>query len=364
MKKRRILKLFLIILGTILLLILLAIFLLFLYYRPNENTVLKHIKNHPEQSSILLVRNDTVIAAQEINRVMPLASTVKIMVAIEYALQAAQGKLDADENVPVDSLNKYYVVNTDGGAHAAWLETIPVNNITIRDVAIGMIQYSSNANTEWLQQKLGLNNINKLSDSLNLKSHQEIYYLAASLFVAKELFPNLKGKELIEKMQRTKQTDYLLAIENAHHKLRADTTYKNTLGDMKMDLQKIWSDRLIGASVAAYSRLMKLLNSKTFFDSATHKYLDECMEGLMQNPGNQSWLKHGGMKGGSTAFVLTYAVYATDYKGNKTELVYFFNNLDVVESIRLEISMNEFELKILQDPKFREKVKTSLQNLN
>jgi D-alanyl-D-alanine carboxypeptidase len=66
------------------------------------------------------------------------------------------------------------------------------------------------------------------------------------------------------------------------------------------------------------------------------------------------------MKGGSTAFVLTKALYATDKKGNRTEMAYFLNDLSLLENIRLQMSMNEFELKILANKEFREKVKAEL----
>eukprot|EP01034_Spumella_vulgaris_P007163 gene7163-9124_t len=69
---------------------------------------------------------------------MPLASTVKIILAIEYARQAAAGEIDADEVVPIAELEKFHVDNTDGGAHESWLAS-----------------FSSNANAEWLLDKLG-----------------------------------------------------------------------------------------------------------------------------------------------------------------------------------------------------------------
>ena len=129
-----------------------------------------------------------------------------------------------------------------------------------------------------------------------------------------------------------------------------------------MNIQRIWSDNLPSSTVKDYVGIMKKINSKTYFDLETQKYLDEVMEGLMENPANKKWLKHAGMKGGSTAFVLTKAFYATDKKGNTTELAYFFNDLEFVENTRLQGSMNEFELKILTNKEFRDKIKTELKN--
>ena len=87
---------------------------------------------------------------------MPLASTVKTIIAIEYAVQAAAGKINPDEEVGISELEKFHVKNTDGGAHPKWLDFVKnkINDdkITVREIAKGMIRFSSNANTEWLCQ--------------------------------------------------------------------------------------------------------------------------------------------------------------------------------------------------------------------
>jgi D-alanyl-D-alanine carboxypeptidase len=75
----------------------------------------------------------------------------------------------------------------------------------------------------------------------------------------------------------------------------------------------------------------------------------------MENPANQQWLKHAGMKGGSTAWVLTKTLYATTTDGKRIELAYFFNDLYPEENKKLQGWMNDFELKILRDKPFRSK---------
>jgi D-alanyl-D-alanine carboxypeptidase len=334
------------------------------YFLPSEDKVLNFIKTNPEKSSILLVRNDTIFASRNIDKVMPLASTVKIILAIEYAEQCANGKINPDELISLTDLDKFYVPNTDGGAHSSWLKSIKDKisgeKISIREIAKGMIKFSSNANTEWLLNKLGIENVNNRLDSLNLKKHTEIYNIVSALFVGKELFPDLKGKDLHKKLTDLNQSEYIAATKKIHQKLLGDTLYKKIIGDFGMDIQKIWSDRLPSSTVEEYVSVMKKINSREYFSEQTQKYLDEVMEYILDNPANKEWLEHCGMKGGSTAFVLTEALYATDKKGNKTEMAYFFNNLSVLEMIRLQMSMNEFELKILTNKEFREKVKTEL----
>ena len=334
------------------------------YFKPQANTVFDFIKENPERSAIKLVRNGEVIAELNPDKLMPLASTVKIIIAIEYAIQAGQERINAEEEVTLVDLEKFYVANTDGGAHLAWLkrskDKIKDEKIPLKEVAKGMIRFSSNANTEWLSQKLGLQNINDRIDSLGISDHTSIYYIVSALFVGKERFPELKGEELEEKLRALSIEEYVETTDDIHSKLLADTSYKKDLGDLGFNIQRIWSDNLPQSTVGEYSELMRKINSKKYFDSKTHQYLDEVMEGIMQNPKNREWLEHAGMKGGSTAFVLTKAQYATDKKGNTTELAYFFNDLGLLENRRLQSSMNEFELNILSNEDFRIKLKNEL----
>jgi D-alanyl-D-alanine carboxypeptidase len=334
------------------------------YFLPNENTVLDFIKNNPDKSAILLARNDTIFAKQNEDKVMPLASTVKIIIAIEYAEQSAKGAIEPDRLVSLDELEKYYIPNTDGGAHPSWLKSIQGkivdNQISIREIAKGMIKFSSNANTEWLLNELGIEKVNNRIDSLGLKRHTKIYNIVSALYVGKELFPGLEGNELQKKLTELSQDEYIETTNIIHQKLFTDTLYKKDIGDLGMSIQKIWSDRLPSSTVEEYVSVMKKINSRTYFSEKSHKYLDEVMEYILENPANKEWLEHSGMKGGSTAFVLTKALYATDKKGNKTELAYFLNNLNTLEMTRLQMSMNEFELKILTNKEFRETIKTKL----
>jgi D-alanyl-D-alanine carboxypeptidase len=87
-----------------------------------------------------------------------------------------------------------------------------------------------------------------------------------------------------------------------------------------MNIQKVWSDCLPASTVEDYVSIMEKLNSKTYFEANVYKYLDPVMQSVIENAENQSWLKHCGMKGGSTASVLTKAVYATYKDGNTFEL--------------------------------------------
>ena len=332
----------------------------------DKQKVLSFIKENPDKAAITLIKNGKTVANCNSNRLQPLASTVKTIIAIEYAEQAANGTLNPDALVPLSELDMYYVKNTDGGAHPAWLtyakKDITNNKISIRNIAKGMILFSSNANTEWLQHKLGLDNINKRMVSLGIKEHSKIYYLVSSVFVGKEEFPKLTGKVLQKALKNIPQEAYVSVTETVHEKLLSDPSYKTDYGDLSMPIQKIWSDNLPASTTSEYANLMQKLNSKTYFNTDVQSLLDETMEGMMQSPGNQANLKHAGTKGGSTAFVLTKAFYTTDKKGNTIELALFLNNLTPIEAQDLGAGLNDFLIGILFDDSFLYSVEDTLKS--
>ncbi|KQL19665.1 serine hydrolase [Cytobacillus solani] len=311
----------------------------------------------------------------EINekKLLPLASTVKIIVAIEYAQQVAEGRVDPKKEVSLQELDAYYVPKTDGGAHKAWLSKWrsekDIDHVPLSEVAKGMIDFSSNANTDYLMQILGLENINRVAESLGITNHEPLYPIVSALFIPSRLMTEKKLSK-IETLQELKQMDlndyrnWAIAIHK--HNLSQPLTSQEKqqlIKVMNMDFQKIWSDRLTRSTTEAYASIMRKLNSKEFFHKNVHEHLDPIMEQLMRNPINREWLQHAGQKGGSTAFVFTMAMYATDKDGNQTELAFFANDLTLIEQTKLSCVMNEFQLKFLKDSEFRKLIKSELAHL-
>lgn len=342
--------------------------------KPDADFVWKFVKDNPDKSSITLLRDGKLVAQANSDRVMPLASAVKTMVAIEYAKQAAAGIVKPEERVLLAELEKYYLPNLDGGAHPAWLEHIKQAGsakdeaVALQEVAKGMILFSSNANTDYLMDKLGLDNINSTVNELGLKRHEPLDWLVAPLLVPYELmqgYPELLIKEAKEKakaeMKAMTPDKFKAVTGDIQKKLKADAdgSYKraaNITSWYDPEFDRFFSDRMTGATTQEYASVMAKLNGRSHFTPDVYEHLKPVMEGLMQNPANQEWLEHAGRKGGSTSYVLTEAIYATDKHGARTELALFFNDLGTMESMKLTASLNEFELKLLKDEAFRNKV--------
>jgi D-alanyl-D-alanine carboxypeptidase len=331
------------------------------------DSVLNFIAANKTRAALYLVRNDTVLAKQNENKLMPLASTVKIMVAVEFAKQAASGIIDEDSYVAIQELDKYYLPNTDGGAHPQWLgyekmkKHIKEDSIKLVDVARGMIIFSSNANTEYLMDLLGLDNVKNNIQLFGLQQHTAIYPLVSSLY----MYQNPKGAKegkILKAIKQMPEEQYCKFIALIHNQLKYDSSFKAKFRpqDLSMKMQKVWSDRLPASTVKEYVQVCKILNTRKFLEPDAYGVLAEVLESLMESTANQKWLKHAGTKGGSTAWVLTKALYATTQANTAIEVAYFFNDLTEKENATLQKWLNAFELKMLKDEAFRQQVAMAL----
>ena len=334
-----------------------------IYSQRSADSLLNFIKQNKSRASLLLKKNDTVIAKLDENKLMPLASTVKIMVAVEFAKQAAHDIFDQNKKIPLRELDRYYLANTDGDAHPRWIDyekklgNIMNDSVRLIDVARGMIIFSSNANTEYLMDMLGFDNVKNNIRLLGLKHHTPIYPMVASLF----LYQNPKKMsedKIISEIKKMNDEEYARAAYLIHNELKNDSTYKKKFRpqDLTIQMQKEWSDRLPASTTNEYVRLCSILNNRKYFDEKVYSILAAVLETLMETSENKAWLRHAGMKGGSTIFVLTKALYATLTDGTKIEMAYFFNNLTGEENHRLQRWMNDFEIQVLTDENFRKRI--------
>jgi len=212
-----------------------------------NNPIAQYISDNPEHTSICLLQDGATVIDYNSDRMMPLASTLKIIVCIEYAEQCATGVIDPTQLVEIDELSNYYIEDAD--VAMLWLEQnedkVIDGQIALNEVVKGMITYSANANTEWLMDKLGLEKINDRITQLGIKHHDPITYLVSSMFVADELAATTDNplESTIMALNLQEHSDLCNAI---HQKLKDGKM--DDYGSMaifeKTELQKAWSDRL------------------------------------------------------------------------------------------------------------------------
>lgn len=355
----------LIIYGVITLIAGIAAYALF---RDNPNYIIKHLKENPESSSFYLAENGEPVITYQSTIIRPLASTVKILIAVEYAMQVEENIIQKEQMIPLDDLNRFYLKDTDGGAHEAWLDAlkqdggIQNNKVTLHDVAKGMITYSSNANTDYLINLLGVDAINKRKTDLGLTQHEEVYPIVSALLIPDSIQKDeMTEKELITALQRLSMEDYRKLAQSINQQMKlGEINASEAKFDSSPAVQRVWSDRLIGASANDYGKLLALISNDELPPNAAETIRD-LMEWPMQlNVENHKQYTHIGAKGGSTLFVLNNAMYAENHKGNQYEVVLLFNDLNFHEHFLLSLNRNSFESKLMKDADYRDKVREAL----
>lgn len=344
----------LITLFLLLLVVTVAAFIAYRYYM-SEHVIIDFIKKNPNRAAIYWTQNGKVMADLRSDVKFPLASTVKIIIAIEFAKQVAAQKINPKEQIAIADLDVFYLPDTDGGAHEEWKQLLKQSNliqnntVPLEEVAKGMIRFSSNANTEYLMMRLGLDNINANLDSLDLKQHDRLYPIVSALLV----LSNEKGisdEAFLAQMKNLSSSDYVQKCFDIHEKLKNDHdgSLKKAFVFPNMDLQKVWSDRLPASTTREYVSIISKINSRTYFPDVAQRQLDNMMEWVFEDiPKKREQFEHLGMKGGSTAFVLTNTLYATSSNG-KNEIAYFFNDLTDDEASKLQWSTIVFNGKCLK----------------
>ncbi len=331
----------------------------------NLDEVIKFIKDNPKKASINLIENGVTTINYNGNQPMPLASAVKTIIAIEFAKQAAANKFLPSTKIAVKELSKYYIPNTDGGAQPKWLKSIDkgqADSVTLLAIAKGMIKFSSNANTEFLQDFLELVHINKNLKLLGLKEHEPLYFFTAAALMTCLKPKNRNEEDWIIELKAMSDGLYIKKVEEAHLKLKKDSNFIKTFNfaSLSLPIQKIWSDRLVKATTSNYASLMQKISSKTYLNSTAQTILESILEWPMEYEGNKAQFNHLGQKGGSTAFVLTDAFYASQKNGSNLACAFFFNDLSLAENALINRSFGAFEANIITNQAFRGKLAEAL----
>lgn len=327
------------------------------------DSFLHFLHTHKTNASVYITRNDTIITRLNEDKLMPLASTVKLMVAVEFAKQAGSHIIDEESYVPLAELNKYYIPFTDGGAHPNWLQYEKEKNhvvdekIKLIDVARGMMMFSSNANTEYLMDLLGFDNVKNNIQLFGFKYHTSIYPLVSSLFMYQNprQMPETKIVKAIKKFSDEQYSRYIAQI---HAQLKIDSFYKTRFRpqDLTEEMLKLWSSRLTASTAKEYVQLARILNNRKFFNEYAYGVLAQIVEFPMEHPDFLKTFKHYGAKSGSTSYVLAHVVYFTSKDDVKMEMAIFLNNLNPKEQQQAEKWLLAFEGKIITDPGFRQKL--------
>lgn len=334
--------------------------------KKDETDVLNFVSEHPDKCSLYLIENDETVIDYHSEKLMPLASSVKIIVAVEFSKQVADGRLDPNQMISLSELDKFYIPRTDGGAHDKWLQSLGDNvvdgHVSLYDVARGMIQFSSNANTEFLIDLLGVDNINARMKLLGIVDHSDIYYFTSSFLLPAAMkhekkLSNAETIHLINSMDREQYGSYCKKI---HQQLRDERD--QLLNHLEKHLhnpkfERIISDRLPASTAKEYALLMNKIHSESILSGEGLSVLRHLLE---SHSYRSDKILRIGAKGGSTRYVATIALYAERVDNHRYALAFFVHDPDGVEITWVQQKFSLFVKKLLEDRQFKAKVQSQL----
>ena len=322
------------------------------------------IKANPLRSSVYITRNDTVIAHLNENKLMPLASTVGILIAIEFAQQSTHEMINENAYVSLAEIEKFYIPLIDSANYSAWLEYAKAHNeikdgsIKLVDIARGMITFGCYTNADYLMDLLGFDSVKENITTFKLKQHTAVYPFAGSLFTYH--IPKKSSEDkLLKALSKYSDKKYSMEAYYNHLDIKQDSTFKETFNPDKFTpkLMKMWNDNLPASTAKEYVMIAQALNNREVIDEDAYFPIGEVLEQPMEKKENQKLYKHYGAKTGKTAYIFTRVFYFTQKDKTRIESAIFLNNLTPAEEKKLEDWHPAFEAQYLSDPVFRSKVR-------
>ncbi len=325
-------------------------------FRSNPAYMTKHILKHPETTSAYVAIDGEPVITHEDETIRPLASVVKIVIALEYAYQVADGTIDEHTEVPMEELDRYYVEGTDGDAHPDWKEHEGLEDATsveLREVALGMILYSSNANTDYLMDVLGADNINERLQEEDILPHDSVYPIVSSLLVVLDEKRNSDSKDWLETLEKMDQDVFEEKAFAIHEQLKEGSFDSSGIDELSMKEQRVWSDRLPGSAAKTYGELLRKIVAEDFDDEVNTIMHDLLRAGPESNPQNKELYNAVGTKGGSTAFIVNQAMFVETLDGTQYEFVIFTDDLSLYQMLMVSNNLNHFFVEFINDEEFR-----------
>lgn len=277
-----------------------------------------------------------------------LASTYKIIILAEYAQQVDEGVLNPDQLIGLGRIDHYYLPGTDGGAHGAFLASLPegTTRVTLSQIVDAMIRYSDNAATDYLLMRTSLHSYPELYIQLNLThTHQPLLLAGLYLVLDNHETGALTADQIAEMDDAafneayTRLTELFLTDEGWY---ADEIQYKEERADSSANLSAEETQALINAQAAFFQRFGVQGTARDMASAITNAYhsgrsrLTEPARLIMQqhlnwlmdvNPANRDVYAALGTKGGSYIGILTSAWYVQPIDGEPLVLSVLYRNL-------------------------------------
>lgn len=321
--------------------------------KKDKYDLLNYVKTHQDKLSITINENGHETLTIHSDERFPLASTLKILIAFNFIKKATTYEISITDKVEMHELETFYIPNTDGGAHVNWKKSMNYpKEVSLLDVAKGMMQFSSNACTDFLINKIGVEVINASIEDLQL-NHDKISYVTPSVLIPGYL--SNKRKIAIAKLKTMDKESYQALSQTLFKQMKAnETTYlqEKVSHMLNQHMQLLITNKMPSSTTKQYANLMYKLGKQLLTDKEKELFNDIFIGEKFKNTGDDYlWYK-----GGSTMFVLTSALFK-ESKDSTISVSVFIKDDSGGELYWIRNIFNDFVISIAQDPEFRKKIK-------
>lgn len=321
--------------------------------KKNKYDLLHYFEKNKDKLSITLKEDgqDTVVLNSE--KEFPLASTLKIIIAFNFVKSVTNNKIIITDNVELNKIDKFYIPNTDGGAHPNWKKSLNSSTeASLLEIAKGMMQFSSNACTDYLINKIGIDVINQSIKALKL-NHDKISYLTPPILIPGYLSD--KRNIAINKLEVMDKQSYQELSHELFEKMKVDETtdLEEKAGKMlNQKMQLLITNKTPSSTTKQYADLMCRLGKELLTEKEKDLFSEILIgENFQDDEDDYFWFK-----GGSTMFVITSALYK-ESKNATVSVSLFIKDDTGGELYWIRNILTDFVKSIAKDLEFREEVK-------
>ncbi|MDT8305218.1 MAG: serine hydrolase [Anaerolineae bacterium] len=266
----------------------------------------------------------------------PLASVVKLVHLITYAEAVQNGELDPEQPILLDELDRFYLANSDLRAHPDALADLRAEGrvygdppaVRLADVPRMMMQYSSNAATDYLHVLLGQERLEATILALGMSSHTAPCPFLGQFLLMTE--GHAAALDYFENPERY-AADVMAATLAYSGGDAAGTSraWRGRAQRPEIETQAVYSELFNSrASAGDYARLMGMIAENQFGPWEQNVRIRSYLEWPTAFSANQQTLAWLGYKGGSLPGVLTAAYYAQPWdRARPVVVALFFHDL-------------------------------------
>lgn len=312
-----------------------------------DTAVVDFIAEHPEDVAIMCQQGDSHVSHNAEER-FPLASAFKLFVLAEFGRQFDAGLIDPDETMALDDVNAYWLPGSDAMAHDQFLAYLGSDRqqVTLRELAMGMIRFSSNAATDSLMERLGYEGYPTLYDMLEIENSDRPTRLMIGDFLVIDNHETGSAdlaaldSEMVN-AESTRLADLYVSdadwhAAELHYRQEQLKRYEQAMSEedttllkMVYEAQGAFGTRFGFMGTASdVLRVMQAVYEGNLFSHEAQSFMQDTLNWLFDvNPANRDVYKALGNKGGSWAGIFTGVWYVQPDGGTPTLLAVLYRNL-------------------------------------